>query len=168
MTIADMRFENYSGKHAIEIDTPGTYTFDNVFFDQSGTADVENTSGGAVTINVINGGTEPTVTNTGGGSTTSVVNNKTFKFTVNPSVTGYEWRIYEVTAVGSLAGVNEVDGEESATADNQTYTYPSVASQAIAVQIIYNGGDYEEAIEYYTLTPTSQEVIINLERDNNN
>lgn len=72
MDIADMRFESYASKHAIEIDTAGTYNFSNVFFDQSGTNDVENTSGGAVTINISNGGTTPTVTNTGGGSTTTV------------------------------------------------------------------------------------------------
>lgn len=36
MTISDMRFESYASAHAIEIDTAGSYTFDNVFFDQSG------------------------------------------------------------------------------------------------------------------------------------
>lgn len=75
MDIADMRFESYASAHAIEIDTAGTYEFDNVFFDQSGTNDVENTSGGAVIINIVNGGTVPTITNTGGGSTTTVNNN---------------------------------------------------------------------------------------------
>lgn len=75
MDIADMRFESYASAHAILIDTAGTYEFDNVFFDQSGTNDVENTSGGLVTINIVNGGTVPTVTNTGGGSTTTVNNN---------------------------------------------------------------------------------------------
>jgi len=74
MDIADMRFESYASKHAILIDTAGTYNFDNVFFDQSGTNDIETThSSGVVTINITNGGTVPTVTETGAG--TVVINN---------------------------------------------------------------------------------------------
>jgi hypothetical protein len=60
MDIADMRFESYASAHAILIDTAGTYNFDNVFFDQSGTNDIETTHAtGTVTINVSNGGTVP-------------------------------------------------------------------------------------------------------------
>lgn len=80
MTITGMRFETYCCNHAILIDTAGTYTFDNVFFDQSGTNDVENTSCGAVTITVSNCGTTPTVTNTGACSTTTIVVSKAFIF----------------------------------------------------------------------------------------
>jgi len=82
MTITDMTFSGYTAEHAIEINTAGTYTFNNIVFDQSGTNDVENTSGGAVTINVANGGTVPTITNTGVGSTTTVNNNVTVSVTV--------------------------------------------------------------------------------------
>jgi len=81
MDIADMRFESYAGKHAILIDTAGTYEFDNVYFDQSGTNDVETTHAtGTVTINVVNGGTVPTVTETGAGS---VVINNNKSLTIN-------------------------------------------------------------------------------------
>lgn len=74
MDIADMRFESYSSAHAILIDTAGTYNFSNVFFDESGTNEVETTHGsGVVTINISNGGTVPGVTVTGAG--TVVVNN---------------------------------------------------------------------------------------------
>jgi len=63
MDIADMRFESYSGSHAILIDTAGTYNFDNVFFDESGTNEIETThASGTVTINISNGGTVPGVT----------------------------------------------------------------------------------------------------------
>ncbi len=69
MDIADMRFESYASKHAILIDTAGTYNFSNVFFDQSGTNDIETThSSGEVVINITNGGTTPTVTKTGAGT----------------------------------------------------------------------------------------------------
>jgi len=61
-------------KHAILIDTAGTYNLSNVFFDQSGTNDIETTHAtGTVTINISNGGTTPTVTQTGVGSV--VINN---------------------------------------------------------------------------------------------
>lgn len=74
MDIADMRFETYASAHAILIDTAGTYNFDNIFFDESGTNDVETTHAtGTVTINISNGGTVPGVTETGAGAV--VVNN---------------------------------------------------------------------------------------------
>lgn len=74
MDIANMRFESYASAHAILIDTAGTYEFSNVFFDESGTNEVETThSSGVVTIDVVNGGTVPGVTVTGAG--TVVVNN---------------------------------------------------------------------------------------------
>jgi len=74
MDITNMRFESYASAHAILIDTAGTYNFDNVLFDQSGTNDIETTHAtGTVTINISNGGTVPLVTETGAG--TVVINN---------------------------------------------------------------------------------------------
>ena len=73
-TYSNMRFESYASKHAVLIDTAGTYTFSNCFFDQSGTNDIETTHAtGTVTINITNGGTVPTVTKTGAGD--YVINN---------------------------------------------------------------------------------------------
>ena len=83
MDIANMRFESYASAHAILIDTAGTYNFSNVFFDQSGTNDIETTHAtGTVTINISNGGTVPTVTETGAGSVV-INNNVTIRITVN-------------------------------------------------------------------------------------
>ena len=64
--------------HAIEILTPGEYTFDNIIFsgfgaDETTTAAVYNNSGGDVIINVANGGDTPTVRN--GSPGTTVINN---------------------------------------------------------------------------------------------
>jgi len=85
MDIADMRFEGYASAHAVLIDTAGTYNLDNVYFDQSGTNDIETThASGTVTINVSNGGTTPTVTETGAG-TVVVNNNVTISVTVTES-----------------------------------------------------------------------------------
>lgn len=98
-----------------------------------------------------------------------VIDPKSFAFTVDPSITGYEWRLYTVTAVGSMAGAVEVDGEESAIADNQSYAYTYSSDQAVAVQIISQPDeDYEEIIKYFTLVNSDQDVTIELNPDNNN
>lgn len=172
--ITDSTFISGGTGHAIEITTAGTYTFTgNQFTDYAlvdgttGNEAVYNNSGGLVTINIDGGGGTPTIRN-GAGATTVVVNASSFTFTVNPSHVGYEWRVYEVTAIGSLTGAVEVDGEEVSTADNQTYSYEYSVDQPIAVQIISLVADFEEAIEYYTLTAASKSVTINLSKDNNN
>ena len=85
---------------------------------------------------------------------------------MSPSITGYEWRIYDVTATGSLAGAVELDGEENAIADNQSYSYSYTADDAIAVQII-DEGNYVESITYYTLKNADQDVLITLTPETN-
>jgi hypothetical protein len=137
------------------------FTFDDV----SGKYDVNNTSGSSVTIAAVNG-SNPNSYNPAG-DTVTFQNSKIFKFNIKPSQTGYEWRLYSVTALGSLSGASELDGEESASQDNQTYSYNYSADQPIAVQIIDHSQEYEEAIEYYTLTENNQEVNIYLEVETN-
>lgn len=129
MDIADMRFESYASAHAILIDTAGTYNFDNVFFDQSGTNDIETTHAtGTVTINVSNGGTVPTVTETGAGSVV-VNNNVTLSFTVNDSsgspIQNARVRVTATETVGTvtsgdvlLEGLTNVSGVLEETAFN--------------------------------------------------
>ena len=162
--LANCSFSNYNGKHAIKITSAGTYNFNSVIFDQSGTNDIETThTSGEVVINITGGGTVPTVTKTGAG-TYSVNVTANFDFTLNPSITGYEWRIYTVTAEGSMVGASEIDGEETATLDNQSITH-SYTNQPIAVQIIDD--NYVESITYYTLTTADLSITINLVIDDN-
>lgn len=126
-------------------------------------------SGITLTINVIDGADTPTYYNTGTGTVNVVSGQRSFKFTINPSITAYEWRIYSVTAVGSLAGSVELAGEESATADNQTYNYSYSTDQPIAVQIISQPDeDYEEKVDYYVLKNSNQDVPVVLTKDTNN
>lgn len=122
-------------------------------------------SGITLTINVSDTATVPTVQNTGSGNVNIVAGQKTFSFTLNPSITGYEWRIYDVNATGSLTGAVELDGEETATVDNQSYSYSYVADDVIAVQIM--SSNYEESITYYTLGNSDQSVTINLTLEDN-
>lgn len=105
-----------------------------------------------------------------GGSVTLVLDPKTFQFTISPStLIDYEWRLYSVTAVGSMAGAVELDGEENATTGTQSYSYSYTADVAVAVQIINQpDNDYEESITYYTLGNGDQDITILLKKDNNN
>ena len=150
----------------IEITTAGTYSFNGHTFGTN-TIAVNNSSGGAVIINPSNGCniTQGDVETTAGGSTTVNAIQTNFQFTVSPLPTpDYEWRLYTVSALGSLAGAVELAGAEAATVATQSYDH-TFTNQPIAVQIISN--DYVEAIRYYTLTSTAQSQTIDLEIDNN-
>ncbi len=75
--VTDVSFEDNTTGHSIELTATGAYTFDNITFSGGGsagttTADVYNNSGGAITINVLNGGSTPTVRNAAGSTTTVV------------------------------------------------------------------------------------------------
>lgn len=144
-------------------------TFDDFTFDDvSGQYDVNNTSGATVSIS-LNNGSNANSYNPAGDTVTFLGTSRNFKFTVNPSITGYEWRLYTVTALGSMAGAVEIDGEESATVDNQTYTYTFSANQNVALQVISQPDeDYEESTTYYVLGDGDQDLNIILEKDINN
>ena len=105
MDIANMRFESYAGKHAILIDTIGTYKLTDVFFDQSGTNDIETThTTGTVTIDLAGATTVPTITNTGGG--TVVLNFPNRLLTLNNIVAGS--RILVTDTTNTVVLFNEV------------------------------------------------------------
>ena len=80
-----------SSGHAIQITTPGSYTFaGNVFTGYGATgstsAAIYNNSGGAVTITISGGGNSPTYRN-GASATTTVVSGATVTFTGLPTLT---------------------------------------------------------------------------------
>ncbi len=128
MDIADMRFESYAGAHAILIDTAGTYNLSNVFFDQSGTNDIETTHAtGTVTINISNGGTVPTITETGAGSVV-VNNNVTVSITVNDTsgspIQNARVRVTATETVGTItSGDVIVEGLTNASGVVETTTF---------------------------------------------
>lgn len=124
--ISDCEFE-FSDGHAIEITTPGTYSFDGNTFvgyglDDTNDAAIYNNSGGLVTLN-ISGGTTPTVRNGSGASTTL---NSTVSITVTPLAAGSEVRAYRVSD-----GV-ELDGTESSSGSSHVLSLPS----GVAVDIV--------------------------------
>lgn len=130
----------FSDGHAIEITTPGTYTFTgNTFNGYGGTAGsnptansgstdaaIYNNSGGAVTINIAGGGDTPSVRN-GAGATTTVNNNTSITLTGLKANT--EVRVYT-----DNAGDNDVviDGVENS---GTSFTFSAAASQVINIMI---------------------------------
>lgn len=118
--ITDCQFINCN--KAIKITAAGTYTFDGIIF-TGNTFDVENSSAGLVTINVVGGGNTPVVTNTGGGS--SVVNSNV-AITVSPLATGSEVRVF---ATGTST---ELDGIESSLGSSFTFA----VGAGVAVDIV--------------------------------
>lgn len=122
--VSDVNFLNNTSGHSIEITGTGTYTFDAITFSGGGadgttTADIYNNSGGAVTVNIINGGDTPTVRN-GAGATTTVNNTVTVRINVqDTNGTAIEnARVYLVADTGGvlsagtviLSGLTDVNG----------------------------------------------------------
>lgn len=177
-------FNSDGSNHAVELTSlgGGTMTWDNTatgyVTGASGSPATTSSTGnetlyvnvgsGTLTVNVADGATIPSI-RTAGATVNVVAGLKTFTFNTLPSFTGYEWRIYEVTAIGSLTGSVEIAGEESSTTSSQSYSYSYSADQAIAVQIISQpGADYKEEIIYFTLIDGDQSTTINLQKDENN
>jgi len=177
-------FVSDGSSHAVEVTTIGSgsmnWTCNTTSFDagstgspvtptSTGNEDIYVSAGsGTLTINVSATATTPSI-RSAGATVNVVAGQKNFKFTLSESVIDYEWRLYEVTALGSLAGSVEKAGQENATADNQTYSYTYSSDQPIAVQIINQpDNDYVESITYYTLGNSDQDITILLEKDNNN
>lgn len=109
---------------------------------------VSVSSGFVLTLDVQNGADVPQVDNIGLGTVNITAGSKTLTISVSPITSGYEWRFYTVTAVGSLVGAIEIDGEESAVGNTHALVH-TYASQPFAVQIMHP--DYVEVIKYYTL-----------------
>lgn len=166
--------------HAIEFDatnTPTTITLRGIDFTGFNASNGNNDSAlyfpsttKSYTVNLIGCTGDISYQVGSGGSVTLVLDPKTFQFTINPStLIDYEWRLYSVTAVGSMAGATELDGEENATTGTQSYSYSYTADVAVAVQIINQpDNDYVESTTYYTLGNADQSVTINLVKDINN
>lgn len=108
-TNCDFQGTSSSG-HAIEIPAPGSYNFSGNQFtgfglDNSNSAAIFNNSGGDVTINVLDGGSSPTIRN-GTGSTTNVIN--AVAFTVTNVAANTEVRLYRQSDMVELAGLEDI------------------------------------------------------------
>lgn len=122
------------------------------------------TTSNIYTISVSDGATIPSVA-TAGCQVYVIAGQKQFTVNVSPLPNpDYEYRLYTVTAEGSLDGAVEIAGAENHTTSSFNYTH-TYSNQPVAVQIISN--EYVESITYYTLTATDLSVTVNLQVDNN-
>lgn len=123
------------------------------------------TSGRTLTINVSDTADTPTVHNSGLGIVIISVGKKTFSFRVEPSITGYEWRLYLKDPTDGTIGTVELAGEETATTDNQDYLYTYISVRDAMLQIIAD--DYEESLTQVSLGNADQSIIVNLSIEEN-
>ena len=122
-------------------------------------------AGQTLTINVAATGSTPTIKNDGTGTVTVVAGQKSFNFVVSPSITGYEWRLYEDSGVPGELGTVLLAGEETASADNQSYSYTYSVDTDVILQIMSAG--YEEYNGYFTLKNADQSITVILETEEN-
>lgn len=109
--------------HAIEITTPGTYSFSSNIFsgygaNGSNSAAIYNNSGGQVTLNIAGGGSTPTFRNGTGASTTI---NNSLQFTLTDLKSGSEVRVYvgsDPTTSIEIANIESSGTEFSFTHSN--------------------------------------------------
>ena len=116
-TASNVTWSQAGSGHAIEITAPGTYDFDAQFFTGFGSngandAAIYNNSGGAVTINVLSGGDNPTFRD-GTGASTAVVNSVTV--TLNDLVAGSVVYILNTTDSVEIARLVEPTSTFSTT-----------------------------------------------------
>jgi hypothetical protein len=148
--VQDNEFISDGTGHAIEITTPGSYTFSGNTFsgygaDATTNAAVYNNSGGAVTLNVSGGGDVPTVRNGAGASTTV---NASANLTFSGLQSGSEVRVYLGT---DPATSTELGGTESSSTSftlsqsvggqNGYYTIHALSYNSIYQPITFSGAD---------------------------
>lgn len=109
------------------------------------------------------------VQNEGTGTVSIVTGQRTITFNISPTPTAYEYRIYTVTGLGSLAGAVEVQGAESTSGGSQAYTYSYAVGVFIAFQVFDKDVPkvYKESVSYFELADANTTQNINLEVDIN-
>lgn len=158
--ISGCTFTSGGTGHALEITTPGTYTFSaNQFsgYGAGGTtnAAIYNNSGGAVTLNISGGGATPTVRNGAGASTT--VNN-TVNLTLSGLQTGSDIVILDAGTETERANVNANAGA--------SYVYGFQTGGDVDI-CVYKQGYVPWTIRAYTLPASDGSLPVSQTIDRN-
>lgn len=160
--ISDTVFQQTGAGHAIEITATGTYTFDALSFDGFGAdgtnnAAIYNNSGGAVTINITNGGDTPTIRN-GTGASTTVEN--AVSITLNGLIAGS--RVYIRDTTNSIDLFNEV---EATTTFADSYSYAGDINILVRVRNASGATKYKPFQTTGQITSTGFALTVNQELD---
>lgn len=163
--LSNCQFVGDGTKHAIELTSPGTYTFaGNTFtgFGDTGTfsASLYNNSGGAVTMSITSNGDVATYRN-GVGASTLVVANIAVTLTGMKDLT--EVRIFSAGTTTELAGIeNATDG----TVDDRSFTFSLQASTVVDI-VVHSLQYVSQRITDYTVPGSDAEIPIQQQFDRN-
>jgi hypothetical protein len=164
--IEDCSFLSDGTGHAIELTTPGTYTFSGNQFSgyaasgDTGNEAIYNNSGGPVTLNIAGGGSTPSVRN-GSGASTVVNNNVSVTFTGMKDNT--EVRVYEAGTTTEIAGT---ENATSGSPDNRSFTFSEQASVSVDY-VIHNLGYEQIRVNAFSIPTLDATIPIQQRRDRN-
>lgn len=159
----DLQFISDGTGHAILINTPGTYTFNNFTYDGFGSAEtphaaVFNNSSGAVTILITGDGDTPTVRN-GSGASTSIVNPLTI---IIRGVTEGARCLIEAAAGGDLSEGTVLLQEEANASGEAEDIFNGTTPQPVRVVVRrYRdqfGNTYREFEQFIDITGSGLDV----------
>ena len=143
--VADTSFISDGTGHAFEATTTGTYNWENTDsgYGASDTTDAVfyNNSGGAITLNVINNGTTPTVRNGTDASTTVVSGTVTIKAIIYELATGNPISGVRVHVTKDVGGAVVLDGVTDSNGVVQDTGYTYTADEAISGRARFNQGN---------------------------
>lgn len=158
----------FSAGHAIELTTPGTYTFSGNTFSGYGANDsndaaIYNNSSGLVTLNIAGGGDTPTIRNGTGASTT--VNNN-ISITLTGLRDNTEIRVLDNTTGEFLDGIEDAT---AGTTDDRSFTF-SLSAGVIVDIAIFNINFIlppNNRIEDFTIPTADASIPVSQIRDRN-
>lgn len=164
-------FRSSGTGHAIEVTTPGTYSFTDLTFEgyatTNGTTGNEvfyNNSGGAVTINA-SGVTGTISVRNGAGASTTV--NSTVSITITGLKDNSEVRVYDSSdSTPPYSVPTEIAGTENATVgttDNRQFTFSATPSSVVYIRV-FNTNWIADDITL-TVPATSQDLPVAQRRD---
>jgi hypothetical protein len=145
--------------YALEMDTTSEKTLVGMTFSGSVTADINNTSGSAITVNLTEGANASTYA----GPVVTFVNAK--QFVISGVPLNAEYRLYEDSGVQGELGTVELQGAESWTGGDITYPFTYTADKDIILQVMHTG--YEEYLYYGTLVNSNSSVTVVLTPEEN-
>src|SRR3990167_193388 len=158
--ISSCQFVSSGTKHALELTTPGTYTFPGNLFTGYATVDgstgneaIYNNSGGLVTINVTSGGGTPTIRN---GSGASTVVNSNVSITLTGLKNPTEVRVY---AQGTTT---ELNGQENVTTGS--YQFSVSSGTAIDIALLSLGYQNMRLLNFSTTSDTALPISQQVDR----
>jgi len=169
-TISNCTFISSGTKHAIEITTPGTYTFANNSFTGYATSNgstgnevIYNNSSGAVTLNVTGTGTGTISYMNGSGATTTVSSSASLTINIVDETGTAITANSEVTVVKN-SDTSILFEEDGIVDGSTTYSYSSGGGTVVYINVFNVAGYQPKTVNNYTL-PSSGTTTLTIQLD---